>query len=173
MVSRAINDIFDSWYFRELNFPRPKDQENYGAPQVPLVKFIGNCTRNHAITSTNNYEEVDDYLILNKREILQRYFVYIQDFFNFLGTPILCETSEWMVQDCILALHLYAISKCTVSRFQFFVFDLSLITQNASVKCILFKKYQVFRKGSSDIGFFVDHLVFNIFKQCPTPTFSL
>ena len=37
----------------ELNFPRPKDWETYDAPWLPLVKFIVNCTRNHAITDTN------------------------------------------------------------------------------------------------------------------------
>ena len=38
MVSRAINDKFDSWWL-----------------VVPLVKFLVNCTRSHAITSTNCY----------------------------------------------------------------------------------------------------------------------
>ena len=31
MVSRAINDKFDAWYRKELNFPSLKDSENYGA----------------------------------------------------------------------------------------------------------------------------------------------
>ena len=29
---RAINDKIDSWWLKELNFPRPKDSENYDAP---------------------------------------------------------------------------------------------------------------------------------------------
>ena len=53
MVTRAINDKFDSWYLKGLLFPRPKESENYDAPQLPLGKFIVNCTRNHATTSTN------------------------------------------------------------------------------------------------------------------------
>ena len=32
MVSRAINDKFDAWQHKKLNFPRPKDSENYDAP---------------------------------------------------------------------------------------------------------------------------------------------
>ena len=44
----------------ELNFPRPKGSENYDAPKLPLVKFIVNCTRNHAITSTNFVQETGE-----------------------------------------------------------------------------------------------------------------
>ena len=32
MVTRAINDKFDSWQLKELNFFCPKDSENYDAP---------------------------------------------------------------------------------------------------------------------------------------------
>ena len=32
MVSRAINDKFDSRQLKELNFPRPKGSENYDDP---------------------------------------------------------------------------------------------------------------------------------------------
>ena len=46
MASCVINDKFDSWQLKELNFPCPKNSENY-------VKFIVNCTRNYAINSTN------------------------------------------------------------------------------------------------------------------------
>ena len=53
MVSRAINNKLNSWQLMELHFLRAKDSEDYDAPQLPLVKFIVNCTRNHAITSTN------------------------------------------------------------------------------------------------------------------------
>ena len=35
MVSRAINDKFDLWY-KELNFPRPKDSKNYENPLVTI-----------------------------------------------------------------------------------------------------------------------------------------
>ena len=31
MVSRAVNDKFDSWKLKDLNFPRSKDTENYDA----------------------------------------------------------------------------------------------------------------------------------------------
>ena len=51
MVSRAFNDKFDWWQLKELNFSRPKDSENYETPWLPLVKFIVNCTRNHAINN--------------------------------------------------------------------------------------------------------------------------
>ena len=53
MVSRAINYKFDSSYFKEQEFPRQKDSENYDAPYLPLVKFTVNCAWNHAFTSTN------------------------------------------------------------------------------------------------------------------------
>ena len=39
MVSRAVNDKFDSWQLKELNFPRSKDSENYEAPWLPLVNL--------------------------------------------------------------------------------------------------------------------------------------
>ena len=55
MVSHAINDKFDSSLRKELNFPRPKDSENYDVPYLSLVEYIVNCTRNHAITSTNHH----------------------------------------------------------------------------------------------------------------------
>ena len=32
MVSRAVIDKFDLWLLKKLNFPRPKDLENYDAP---------------------------------------------------------------------------------------------------------------------------------------------
>ena len=39
MVSRAINDRFDSWYLKDLNFPRPKDSGNYDAPELLLLNY--------------------------------------------------------------------------------------------------------------------------------------
>ena len=53
MVPCAINNKFDSWQLKELNFYGPKDSESYDAPLLPLVKLIVNCTRSHAIAIRN------------------------------------------------------------------------------------------------------------------------
>ena len=57
MVSRETNDKFDLRQLKELNFHCPKHSENYDDPQLPLIKSIINCTRNHVITSANCYRD--------------------------------------------------------------------------------------------------------------------
>ena len=73
-----------------------------------------------------------------------------QDFFYFLGTPILSGTSEWLLRDYILHLHLYNNFKVySLPHPIFFYFDLPIFTQSAE-KIFLFKKFYVLREKRSD-----------------------
>ena len=61
------------------------DSENYDAPQLPLVKFIVNCTRNHAITSSNVEEETPLFLFhscLKTNQLWNKLRQYLSQFMN-------------------------------------------------------------------------------------------
>ena len=93
------------------------------------------------------------------------FFKVVPGFLCLLGTPILSGTSEWLLQDCILHLHLYSNFKMYGPlTLGFFYFDLSLFTQNA-VKFLYFKFY-VLRERSRDIASFLEHSVYSKYLEC-------
>ena len=75
-----------------------------------------------------------------------------QDFLYLLGTPNLTRTSEWLLRDCILQLHLYSNFKVySLITVVIFNFDLSLFIKSA---------VKIFR-----VFFFMEHSINSNFKM--------
>ena len=88
-----------------------------------------------------------------------------QDFLYFLGTTILSGTSEWLLPDYVLHLHLYNnFEVFSLLILIFFYFDLPIFTQSAE-EIFLFLKFYVLREGSNFIASFLEHPVCSNFKM--------